>query len=184
MGRFENSYLAESVGYNNGHANGVADGILVGRQQGHTEGWNAATIHANSVIAQRDAEIERIYGANQRLGAENAQLKQMLQLQQEQAQTLRAQYEDMFKAFLGVVAIATPAMKVIAKLPVAEKEMVVLQYGDEAVKQQSKSYVDEHSFPHKQPLIKQYMPISYQVINNAINEINAHKAKGNTAEPA
>ena len=26
MSRYENSYLAESVGYNNGHANGMADG--------------------------------------------------------------------------------------------------------------------------------------------------------------
>ena len=30
MSRFENSYLAESVGYNNGHANGMADGVAVG----------------------------------------------------------------------------------------------------------------------------------------------------------
>ena len=30
MSRFDNSYLAESVGYNNGHANGMADGVAVG----------------------------------------------------------------------------------------------------------------------------------------------------------
>ena len=38
MSRFENSYLAESVGYNNGHANGMADGVAVGREHGYTQG--------------------------------------------------------------------------------------------------------------------------------------------------
>ena len=184
MSRFENSYLAESVGYNNGHANGMADGVLAGRKHGYTEGWNAATIHANGVIAQRDAEIERIYGANQRLGAENAELKQMLQLQQEQAQALRAQYEDMFKAFLGAASIATPAMKIIAKMPIAEKNAFVFQYGDMAIELQSQDYVNKNHYPHNQPMIKKYMPAASQVINQAIKDINVSNSKENTAVPA
>lgn len=60
MSRFQNSYLAESVGYNNGHANGIADGIAAGKQAGFTEGWNAATIHANQVIAEHQQEIDRL----------------------------------------------------------------------------------------------------------------------------
>ena len=105
MSRFENSYLAESVGYNNGHARGLSAGIDMGMEHGYTKGWNEATIHANGVIAERDQLIDKLYGANERLGAENALLKQQLQLQQEQAQSLRAEYEAMFKAFQGVVAI-------------------------------------------------------------------------------
>ena len=54
MSRFENSYLAESVGYNNGHANGMADGVAVEREHGYTQGWNEATIHANGVIDERN----------------------------------------------------------------------------------------------------------------------------------
>ena len=78
MGRFGNEYLAESVGYANGHANGMADGVAVGREHGYTQGWNEATIHANGVIDERNQLIDRLYGANERLGAENAQLKQAL----------------------------------------------------------------------------------------------------------
>jgi flagellar biosynthesis/type III secretory pathway protein FliH len=103
MSRFENSYLAESVGYNNGHANGMADGVAVGREHGYTQGWNEATIHANGVIAERNELIDRLYGANERLSAENAQLKQQLQLQQEHAHKPCARStKAMFKAFLGV----------------------------------------------------------------------------------
>src|SRR6218665_2818187 len=116
MSRFENSYLAESVGYNNGHGNGLADGVAVGRKHGYTQGWNEATTQANGVIAERDQLIDRLYGANERLGAENAQLKQQLQLQQEQVQTLRAESEAMFKAYQGAVDIARPAIKAVAKL--------------------------------------------------------------------
>ena len=52
MSRFNNSYLAESVGYNNGHAHGMTDGVAVGQDYGYTQGWNEATIHANGVIAE------------------------------------------------------------------------------------------------------------------------------------
>ncbi len=38
MSRFENSYLAESVGYNNGHARGMSSGIDVGLEHGYTKG--------------------------------------------------------------------------------------------------------------------------------------------------
>lgn len=54
MSRFENSYLAESVGYNNGHARGIAHGIEAGKQAGFTEGWNAAIRECNPMIEERD----------------------------------------------------------------------------------------------------------------------------------
>src|SRR6218665_1680834 len=104
MSRFENSYLAESVGYAHGLKKGYLHGINLGQAEGYTEGWNKATMHGNRVVAERNQLIDRLYGANERLGAENAQLKQQLQLQQEQAQTLRAESEAMFKAFQGAVA--------------------------------------------------------------------------------
>ena len=62
MGRFGNEYLAESVGYNNGHARGIAHGIEVGKQAGFTEGWNAAITECNPMIEERDREIERLSG--------------------------------------------------------------------------------------------------------------------------
>ena len=62
MGRFGNEYLAESVGYNNGHARGIAYGIEAGKQAGFTEGWNAAITECNQMIEERDREIERLSG--------------------------------------------------------------------------------------------------------------------------
>ena len=56
MGRFGNEYLAESVGYNNGHARGIE----AGKQAGFTEGWNAAITECNPMIEERDREIERL----------------------------------------------------------------------------------------------------------------------------
>ena len=58
MSRFQNSYLAESVGY----ANGVASGVSAGKQAGFTEGWNAAIRECNPMIEERDREIERLSG--------------------------------------------------------------------------------------------------------------------------
>lgn len=58
MGRFGNEYLAESVGYNNGHARGIE----AGKQAGFTEGWNAAITECNPMIEERDREIERLSG--------------------------------------------------------------------------------------------------------------------------
>ena len=56
MSRFQNSYLAESVGY----ANGVASGVSAGKQAGFTEGWNAAIRECNPMIEERDQEIARL----------------------------------------------------------------------------------------------------------------------------
>ena len=58
MSRFQNSYLAESVGY----ANGVASGVSAGKQAGFTEGWNAAIRECNPMIEERDREIARLSG--------------------------------------------------------------------------------------------------------------------------
>ena len=183
MPRFENSYLAESVGYNNGHANGMADGIAVGREHGYTQGWNEATTHANGVIAERNQLIDRLYGANERLGAENAQLKQQLQLQQEQAQTMRAEYEAMLKAFQGAVAIARPAMKAVAKLSLQERGQIYHQYGEEAVRLQSLEYVKANRFPDNQPLLLKYLPIANQVISQTRKQLQQQGAESK-AEPA
>lgn len=177
MSRFDNSYLAESVGYNNGHANGMVDGIALGREHGYTQGWNEATTHANGVLAERDQRIDGLYGANEQLRAENALLKQQLQLQQEQAQTLRGEYEGMFKAFLGAVAIAHPAMKVVAKLPLSERAEVFDQFCDQAIQLQSREYVVQNKYPSSQPLILKYLPIANQVFNQTHKQIQQQKAE-------
>lgn len=183
MSRFQNSYLAESVGYANGCATGHATGLSLGREQGYTQGWNEATIHANGVIEEREQLIDRLYGANERLGAENAQLKQHIQLQQEQAQSLRAEYEAMFKAFQGAVAIARPAMKAVAKLPLHERGQIFYQYGEEAVRLQSQEYVTANRFPHNQPLVRQYLPIANQVFSQTYEQLCRQEAESK-AEPA
>ncbi len=184
MSRFENSYLAESVGYNNGHARGLSSGIDMGMEHGYTKGWNEATMHGNAVVAERDQLIDRLYGANERLGAENAQLKQQLQLQQEQAQSLRAEYEAMFKAFQGAVAIALPAMRAVAKLPLKERSQIFYQYGDEAVRLQSQEYVIANRFPHNQPLVQQYLPIAYQVFNQTYKQLQQQEAESKAEHAA
>ena len=74
MGRFGNEYLAESVGYNNGHARGIAHGIEAGKQAGFTEGWNAAITECNPMIEERDREIERLSGE---IRKGNAAIKEM-----------------------------------------------------------------------------------------------------------
>ena len=80
MSRVDNSYLAESVGYNNGHARGLEAGIDMGLENGYTRGWNEATVLGNQAVAERDATIDKLYSANERLAAENAQLRQHIQL--------------------------------------------------------------------------------------------------------
>ncbi|MCW5230808.1 hypothetical protein D8B31_21485 [Verminephrobacter eiseniae] len=162
----------------------------MGQAEGYTEGWNKATMHGNRVVAERNqiiAErnqlIDRLYGANERLGAENAQLKQQLQLQQEQAQTLRAESEAMFKAFQGAVAIARPAMKAVAKLSLQERGQIFYQYGEEAVGLQSLEYVTANRFPHNQPLVQQYLPIANQVFVQTYEQLRRQEADSK-AEPA
>ncbi len=69
MSRFQNSYLAESVGY----ANGVASGVSAGKQAGFTEGWNAAIMECNPMIEERDREIARLSGEITRCAAHTGQ---------------------------------------------------------------------------------------------------------------
>jgi len=199
MGRFGNEYLAESVGYNNGHANGMADGIAVGREHGYTQGWNEATIHANSVIDERNQEIERLeseihkgnayikelraaleksqrigeqyHVERDELGVETARLKQ-------QAQSLRAEHEVMFKAFLGAVSIARPAMRAVSKLPLQERSQIYYQYAEEAVDLQSLEYVQKNQLPDKQPLLLKYLPIANQVINQTRKQLHQQEDEG------
>ena len=204
MGRFGNEYLAESVGYNNGHANGMADGIAVGREHGYTQGWNEATIHGNQVIAERDQEIERLeseirkgnahikelraaldkslrvselyHAERDALGVERDQLRQ--QLRQEQNQPLRDEYEAMSKAFLGVVAIARPAMKAVAKLPLAEREEIFNQFCDQAIQLQSRDYVVKNKYPSSQPLILKYLPVANQVFTQTHEQLQQQENEG------
>ena len=60
MSRFENSYLAESVGYNNGHARGIAHGIEAGKQAGFTEGWNAAIMELRAAL-EKSLRVSELY---------------------------------------------------------------------------------------------------------------------------
>lgn len=68
MSRFQDPYLAESVGFATGHSNGIAQGVGIGRQQGYSngysEGWNAAADEANAQLARKDKTIAEL---NQRL---------------------------------------------------------------------------------------------------------------------
>lgn len=64
MSRFQDPYLAESSGFATGHSRGIAEGVGIGRQQGYTEGWNAAADEANAQLAQKDRLISEL---NQRL---------------------------------------------------------------------------------------------------------------------
>ena len=206
MSRFNNSYLAESVGYNNGHANGMTDGVVVGQEYGYTQGWNEATIHANGVIAERDQEIDRLsneihkgnafikelraaleksqrvselyHAERNQLCIEGAQLKQRIQLLQEQSQAMRSEYEGMLKAFQGVVAIARPAMKAVAKLSLSERSQIYYQYGEEAVNLQSLEYVKVNRFPDNQPLLLKYLPIANQIISQTRKELQQQESNG------
>ena len=175
MSRFDNSYLAESVGYNNGHARGLEAGIEIGLEDGYTRGWNEATVLGNQAVAEREATIDKLYSANERLAAENAQLRQHIQLQQEQAHALRADYEGMRMAFLGAVSIAFPAMKAVAKLPLQERNDVLYQYGRQAFELQSKEYVVANRFPHDQPLVRKYLPIAHQVFSQTYAQMQKQK---------
>lgn len=181
---FQDPHLAESIGYANGHANG----LQVGRAAGHTEGWNEATIHANGVIAERDRLAERLSADNQLLANENRRLKDQLHLMQEQALSVRGDYENMLKAFFGVVAIATPAITRIAQLPLTERDSLVMSYAKFAKKFQGNEYVAEHGYPHNQPLIKKYLPIATAVIGITVNEMEASdkasKQNDKNASPA
>lgn len=65
MSRFQDPYLAESVGFATGHSNGIAQGVGIGRQQGYSngysEGWNAAADEANSQLAKKDKIIADLH---------------------------------------------------------------------------------------------------------------------------
>lgn len=167
MSVFQDPRLAESVGYNTGHAHGHALGL----EQGYTNGWNAATIHSENVIAERDGVIARLHDSNAHLQHQLAQMQQHLELQHEQAQSLRADYDGMHKAFLGVVAIATPAMKIVAHQPLEDRHTFIKDYGDNAYKLQGRDYVTAHRFPHNQPLVKQYLSIGHHVIDQTIEQV-------------
>ena len=184
MSRFADPYLAESVGYNSGHAHGLDAGIGIGLESGYTRGWNEATVIGNAAVAERDAAIDKLHSVNERLAAENAQLRQHIQLQQEQAQALRADYEGMRMAFLGAVSVAFPAMKAVAKLPVQERNDVLYQYGRKAVELQSKEYVLANSFPHEQPLVQKYLPIANQVFAQTYAQMRQLESEQNAEAAA
>ena len=167
-------------GFVTGHYSGRAAGIAIGREYGYTDGWNEATIHAEQVIARLNARLAKVEAANARLGAENQLLIKKLREQQqaiqnvslvrEQAESLRADYESMFRAFLGAVAIAGPAMKILAKQSVAERYEYIKGYSKDSIRFHSLEYVTEHGFPHASPMIAKYMPIATSVIDAAARD--------------
>ncbi len=176
MSVFQNSYLAESNGFATGHTAGIATGYKAGKSSGYTDGWNDAIGEANALIAKKNLLLDNLEAQRDRLAQENAQLRNHLQLQQEQAQALRAEYEAMFKAFLGVVAIARPAMKVVAKQSLEDRSTVFYDYGDEAVALQSREYVRSNRFPDNQPLIKKYLPIAKSVFDQTYFQLKENNA--------
>ena len=189
MGRFGNEYLAESVGYASGLNNGSANGLAVGREEGYTQGWNEATIHGNQVIAERDQEIERLVSEIHKANAfikelQNEKLRRetieraLENGLQATVQSLRIENEEMFKAFLGVVAIARPAMNAVAKLSLQERGQIFYEYGEEAVNLQTREYVAANRFPHNQPLIQQYLPMAYQVFGQTYGQLQQQEGEG------
>ena len=95
MSRFENSYLAESVGYNNGHARGIAHGIEAGKQAGFTEGWNAAIMECNPMIEERDREIARLSGEIHKGNAFIVELRTNLEKAQHVSKLYHAERDEL-----------------------------------------------------------------------------------------
>ena len=95
MGRFGNEYLAESVGYNNGHARGIAHGIEAGKQAGFTEGWNAAITECNPMIEERDREIERLSGEIRKGNAYIKELRANLEKAQHVSKLYHAERDEL-----------------------------------------------------------------------------------------
>lgn len=176
MSVFQNSYLAESNGFATGHTAGIAAGYEAGEASGYTDGWNDAIREANALIAKKNRLLDSLEAQRDRLAQENAQLRNNLQLQQEQAQALRAEYEAMFKAFLGVVAIARPAMKAVAKMPLEDRSDVFHEYAYEAENLQTKEYTKANRFPDNQPLIKKYLPIAKNVFDQTYFQLKENNA--------
>lgn len=172
MSVFANVHTAESVGYNNGHALGHVQG----QEQGQIDGWNQAVDHFTPILADRDGTIQRLMDANAQLAHQLEMQRQYLELQHEQAQSVRADYEAMHKAFLGVVALATPAMRHVALQPLAERDQFITTYCENSIKLQGQDYVREHRFPHNQPLVKQYLPIAHSVVSETIAQIKRQRA--------
>lgn len=172
MSVFSSSHTAEAVGYNNGHALGHVQG----QQQGQIDGWNQAVDHFTPILADRDATIQRLLDANAQLQYQLEQQQQYLELQHEQAQSVRADYETMHKSFLGVVALATPAMRYVALQPLAEREQFFSTYCENSIKLQGQDYVREHRFPHNQPLVRKYLPIAQSVVSETVAQIKRQRA--------
>ena len=95
MSRFQNSYLAESVGYNNGHARGIAHGIEAGKQAGFTEGWNAAIMECNPMIEERDREIARLSGEIHKGNAFIGELRTNLEKAQHVSKLYHAERDEL-----------------------------------------------------------------------------------------
>ena len=82
----------------------------------------------------------------------------------------------MFKAFLGVVAIARPAMKAVAKMPLEDRSDVFHEYVYEAQNLQTKEYTKANRFPDNQPLIKKYLPIAKDVFDQTYFQLKENNA--------
>lgn len=87
----------------------------------------------------------------------------------------------MFKAFLGVVAIAHPAMKVVAKLPLPRGQRSLTSSAIETIQLQSREYVAQNKYPSSQPLILKYLPIANQVFNQTHKQLQQQEAESKSA---
>lgn len=93
MSRFQDPYLAESVGFATGHSNGMSEGVAIGRQQGYsnglndgyTKGWNAAADEANSKLAKKDQDLENL----------NDKLNRKFNLMQKEIEKTNADREEL-----------------------------------------------------------------------------------------
>ena len=186
MSAFSNPYLAESVGYGTGRHHGE----IHGRNVGYTEGWNDAVREWNEAVREHDETIalweaalkkrdETIRRLKQRLAEQEALLNDYKKANQTFVDAERddiAEKEHLFKAFLGVVSIAEPALKAMATLPFEAKSKFFTEYSNLAGELQTDEYIDAHFFPHNQPMIQEYLRVAPPIIEAIRKERVARKA--------
>ena len=185
----QDPYLAESIGFASGRRRGM--------EAGYHAAWDEAEAQANAIIAQKNAEIARLTAELGRANQHIAQGKERLDSVkanfaewrvaydelEEQYNIQRGAYENLFKSFLGVVAMAQPAIKAVARLPFAQRDEVLNEYDKVAVDLLSADYIQANRFPHNQPLIKKHLPIGHSVYTQiALDGIALEKEQNRKAQ--
>lgn len=179
----QDPYLAESIGHSIGRRRGEA--------AGYDAGWDDAVLQANQIIAQKDRELQELRQQvefnNENINLANTWLREgrlnverlnrEIELLRETSANQRQEYEHLFHSFLGVVAIAHPAIKAVAALPFDQRRDILDEYGKIAIQLLGVDYINGNRFPHNQALIKQHLPIAHGVYTQISKEVNAYEAQ-------